>query len=388
MIYVNANTDLIQSLSRFKTIGLNIGFVTKSVLKNIMHMKTILLIEDNKDMRENIVEILNLANYDVLATNNGKDGVRLAKEKKPDLIVCDIMMPELDGYEVLYLLSQNASTADIPFIFLTAKTEKKDVRKGMSMGADDYITKPFEGMDLLAAIEMRLKKSEIFRKEIQRNAEGLNEFFSAAKGVEELEKFSANRKPRLVKKKSVIYMEGDEAGNVVFIVNGMIKTSKMNMDGKIFITGIHSDGEFIGSLDLIENKNYKETAVAIEDSKVILIPKLDFHALLYSNRDIATRFIHLLSNDKEEMEELLLKVAFNSVRKRVADSLIRIMKKYPDEKPNSVLPITRSDLASLTGIAPETLSRTLGDFRKEKYIDFQDKHILILNPDKLLNMKD
>ncbi len=351
-------------------------------------MKKILIIEDNKNMRENIVEILNLANYEVLAADNGKDGVKLAKEKKPDLIICDIMMPELDGYEVLYLLSQNASTAEIPFIFLTAKTEKTDIRKGMSMGADDYITKPFDGMDLLAAVEMRLKKSEIFRREFDRSLEGMNEFFSAVKGVEELEKFSSTKKQRVIKKKGTLYMEGDEASNVIFIVKGKIKTSKMNKDGKIFITGLHTDGEFIGALDLLENKNYKETAVAMEDTSIIMIPKMEFYTLLYSNRDIATRFIHLLSNDKDEMEDLLLKVAFNSVRKRVADSLIRIMKKYADNGPDNVLPVTRTDLASITGIAPETLSRTLGDFKKEKYIDFKDKQILILNPDKLINMKD
>src|SRR6476660_3316650 len=105
-------------------------------------MKKILLIEDNKEMRENTSEILELANYDVVTAANGKIGVELATQINPDLIVCDIMMPELDGYGVLYLLAKKPETSGIPFIFLTAKTEKTDMRKGMSMGANDYLTKP------------------------------------------------------------------------------------------------------------------------------------------------------------------------------------------------------------------------------------------------------
>ena len=116
-------------------------------------MKKILLIEDNLDVRENTEEILSLANYKVFTAANGKIGVELAHTEKPDLIICDIMMPELDGYGVLHILSKNEDTARIPFIFLTAKTEKSDIRKGMNLGADDYLTKPFDDTDLLNAIE-------------------------------------------------------------------------------------------------------------------------------------------------------------------------------------------------------------------------------------------
>mgnify|MGYP000663310654 CR=1 FL=1 len=100
-------------------------------------MKKILLIEDNMEMRENTAEILGLANYQVVTAENGKEGVRLAQAEKPDLIICDIMMPELDGYGVLHMLSKTPELASIPFIFLTAKAEKSDHRKGMTMGADD-----------------------------------------------------------------------------------------------------------------------------------------------------------------------------------------------------------------------------------------------------------
>ena len=121
-------------------------------------MKKILLIEDNDEIRENTAEILELSNYKVITAENGKRGVELAMGNKPDLIVCDIMMPVLDGYGVLMTLQKNTDTQNIPFIFLTAKAERNDFRKGMELGADDYITKPFEGSELLNAIESRLKK--------------------------------------------------------------------------------------------------------------------------------------------------------------------------------------------------------------------------------------
>ena len=107
-------------------------------------MKKILVIEDNLEILENTAEILELANYDVYTAHNGKEGVAQALSKKPDLIVCDIMMPELDGYGVLHMIQKNLELQSTPFIFLTAKTEKDELRKGMSLGADDYITKPFD----------------------------------------------------------------------------------------------------------------------------------------------------------------------------------------------------------------------------------------------------
>ncbi|NOQ74942.1 MAG: response regulator [Crocinitomix sp.] len=118
----------------------------------------ILLIEDNHEMLENIEEILELADYDVVTAENGKKGVPLIKKELPDLILCDIMMPELDGYGVLDAISRDPLTAAIPFIFLTAKSGKEDFRKGMNLGADDYLTKPFDDRQLLDTVERRIKK--------------------------------------------------------------------------------------------------------------------------------------------------------------------------------------------------------------------------------------
>ncbi len=195
-------------------------------------MKKILIIEDNNDMRENIAEILELAQYQVETAPNGKEGVRIAQEKDPDLIICDIMMPELDGYGVLHILSNDPKTALIPFIFLTAKAEKNDFRKGMVLGADDYITKPFDDTELLEAIEVRLKKSEFLKKEFQANGDGLKEFLEGARGLEELKKISSESKNKKFKKKDTIFHEQDYPRSLYFIKKVKIKTLKCNEEGK------------------------------------------------------------------------------------------------------------------------------------------------------------
>jgi DNA-binding NarL/FixJ family response regulator len=123
-------------------------------------MKTILIIEDEPEMRRNLATILRLEKFNPLAAENGRLGVEAALREKPDLILCDVMMPELDGYGVLSELRAQSATEATPFIFLTAKGEKLDVRAGMNLGADDYLTKPVAKADLLAAISSRLKRAE------------------------------------------------------------------------------------------------------------------------------------------------------------------------------------------------------------------------------------
>jgi len=123
-------------------------------------MKKILVIEDEPEMRRNITTILRLEKFHALAAENGQLGVALARKEKPDLILCDVMMPELDGHGVLQALREDAALVTTPFIFLTAKGEKTDVRSGMDLGADDYLTKPVAKADLLKAINARLKRQE------------------------------------------------------------------------------------------------------------------------------------------------------------------------------------------------------------------------------------
>jgi CRP-like cAMP-binding protein/CheY-like chemotaxis protein len=351
-------------------------------------MKKILLIEDNPEMRENTAEILELANYKVFTAENGKEGVRLAQSEKPDLIICDIMMPELDGYGVLHMLSKNPETASIPFIFLTAKAEKSDHRKGMTMGADDYLTKPFDDMELLGAVEVRLKKSEQLKSNFSRTLEGLDEFIDEVKQLDDLIKLSNNRKIKAFKKKDVIYHEDSFAAGIFFLNKGKIKTSRINADGKEFITSLISDGEFFGYSALIEESPYSDSAVALEDSEICVIPKEDFFALLHNSRDISSAFIRMLSNDVKEKEQRLLQLAYNSVRKRVAEALLLLKERYSDGKEPFSMAISREDLSNLAGTAPETVIRTLSDFKDERLVDVKGSLITVLKPEKLQLMKN
>ncbi|GGG12677.1 response regulator [Pontibacter amylolyticus] len=353
-------------------------------------MKKILLIEDNQEIRENTAEILTLANYQVLEAPNGRLGVDLAKKEHPDLIICDIMMPQLDGYGVLHMLSKYPETASIPFVFLTAKSEKDDFRKGMNLGADDYLTKPFDDVELLDVVEMRLKKNEIMKAEFQRNVQGLDNFIQEAKGYEELNKLiSENRRVTIFRKKQHLFSEGNYPSNLYFLNKGKIKTYKANEEGREYITSLYKDGDFIGYLDLLEEKAYRESAMALEDSEVYIIPREDFYTLLYQNRDVAGKFIKILSDNLADREERLLKLAYNSVRKRVAEALLFVEKQYKED-PNykSEVSITREDLASIVGASKETVIRTLADFKDENLIDTRGSKITILNAQKLERMRN
>jgi CRP/FNR family transcriptional regulator, polysaccharide utilization system transcription regulator len=351
-----------------------------------METKTkILLIEDNLEMRENTAEILELANYSVITANNGKIGVDLATREKPDLIICDIMMPELDGYGVLYMLGKNSVTASIPFIFLTAKAEKTDMRKGMNLGADDYLTKPFDEMELLQAVETRLKKSNLLKKEFERGLGGFNEFIDQVKGIEELKKLSETRKVHHYKKKDFIYMTGDEPKGIFLITSGKVKTYKAHPEGKQLITGMYNEGDFIGYTDVLQESEIQETAEAMSDCELVVIPKNDFFTLLYSNRDVAARFIKMLSNNVTDKEDRLMKLAYNSVRKRVADALLIVKSRNNNQ---DSFTISREDLASLAGTATETVIRTLSDFKDEKLLDIKEKQVFLLDVGKLSKLKN
>ncbi|RDB07750.1 response regulator [Runella aurantiaca] len=352
-------------------------------------MKTILLIEDNPDMRDNTTEILELAHYNVVTAENGKQGIKLAQESSPDLIICDIMMPELDGYGVLHLLSKEPSTASIPFIFLTAKAEKNDYRKGMTLGADDYLTKPYDDVELLSAVETRLRKNNLLKTEYSRTEEGLYQFLNEAKSFESLKKLSENKKTKLFKKREIIYSEGNYPNAVYFLKSGKVKNFKTNEFGKEYIIELHKPGDFFGYLDLLENVAYQDSAVTLQDSEVVIIPKDEFNSLLYNNRDVASKFIKILSNEVREREERLLKLAYNSVRKRVAESLIMLANRYQEDKTKHfAIAITREDLASIVGTATETVIRTLSDFKEESLIEMKGSLITVLDYEKLARMRN
>jgi len=348
--------------------------------------RSILVIDDNNDIRENTAEILDLAGYKTLTAENGKKGVELALKAKPSLIVCDIMMPELDGYGVLHLLRKNPETEHIPFIFLTAKTERSDFRKGMEMGADDYITKPFEDIELLNAVETRLKKIAILDNKYSPTTEGLHQFLNDVRSTGLIEKLSEQYELETFEKKQSIYSEGKRPRFLYYLVKGKVKAYKSNEDGKEYISNLYSDGDFIGYTALIEDKNYDDTAAVLEQSEVMLIPKDDFLQMVYTDISIASKFIHIITQNVKEKEERLVSLAYSSLRKRVAKALVEIVSKFHPQEQGRPIEISREDIAQYVGTATESLIRTLSDFKAEKNIDIKSGKIIVTNVDKLKNL--
>lgn len=339
-------------------------------------MDLILLIEDDSDQRENLSEILSLNGYGVITAANGKTGVETALREKPDLILCDVMMPDLDGFGVLQILGNNHKTADIPFIYLSAKSENEDFRRGMSLGADDYILKPFDVTHLLQTVERRLHKSRRLKQAAQNHSfEG---FVNEAKALEMLHHLSDNRELRHYRKKEVLYKEGDHPRYLFYIETGAVKVFKSNELGQEFIVRIAGKGDFLGYLSLQKSDRYTETAAVLEASDVRLIPHEDFHALLFGNRDVNAQFIKLLAGQVADQEQMLLELAYNSVRKRVAAALINLH----DQGINTIH-FQRDDLAAVVGTAKETLVRTISSFKTEGLVAVNNGEIKLLKPEKL-----
>jgi CRP-like cAMP-binding protein/CheY-like chemotaxis protein len=343
---------------------------------------TILLIEDNPEMNQNIAEILKLAHYTVITALNGKAGVELATKHLPNLILCDIMMPGLDGYGVLHILSRNPATANIPFVFLTAKADRQDFREGMNMGADDYITKPFDGLDLLKVIEVRLKKSEHVKSNFANTAIELNQVLNTPLHPKLVEKLKEGHTSRLFKKKEFIYLEGQECTGLYLVNNGEVKTYKANKDGKELIMGIHGAGALTGFISLLNNTPHDDTAVAQTDhTEVYHIGKHEFLDLVYTNSEIARQIIKTLSGYIAEGEDRMIELAYQTVRQRVAGVLLKMNEAHP--KSFDLITLSRKDLSGIVGTATESLNRTLLDFKEEGLIEIKDEGIAIKNKQKL-----
>ena len=349
-------------------------------------MKSVLIIEDNNDIRENTAEILELAGYKTFTAENGKKGVDIAAREKPAVIVCDIMMPELDGYGVLHLLRKNVETQHIPFIFLTAKTERSDFRKGMEMGADDYITKPFEDIELLNAIEVRIKKSAVLENQYASSPQGINQFLHDLKDTGAMQHLSDQYELENYNKKQILYQENKRPRFLYYLVKGKVKGYKIHEDGKEYITDIYSSGDFIGYTALIEDMNYDDSTTIMEESDILQIPREDFQQMIYGDISIAAKFIRIVTQNVKEKEERLLSLAYSSLRKRVAKALVDLNAKFNDDGENRSLEISREDLAHYIGTATESLIRTLSDFKSEKLIEIKEGKIRILDLNKLKNL--
>lgn len=348
-------------------------------------MKKILLIEDDESLRDNISEMLILSNYDVVTASDGKSGIEAALKEKPDLVLCDVMMPGLDGYGVLNILNRHPDANGIPFVFLTAKGDMEDLRKGLGMGADDYLVKPFHETELLNTIDLRLKKTESVKYKPV-SAEGTQHYLKDfLNGLSD--KSVASHEMMRFKKKHVLYYEDQRAVSVYYVMSGKLKQHRLHENGKELITNIYTDGDFIGYRAVLGGTNYSETVEVIDEAVLLSISAKEFIKLVSNDMNVARIFLGLLSDDVLKKEIRLLNMAYNSLRKKVAAGIMEVADKFKvTSNGKLVTSISREDLAHFVGSAQESMIRTLKEFKTEKLIDIQDGDIVILDQEKLRNL--
>lgn len=345
----------------------------------------VLIIEDNNDVRENLGEILQLSGYETVLAANGKSGVEMALDNVPDLILCDIMMPELDGFAVLRILSKNPATSSVPFIFLSAKTELTDLRKGMTLGADDYITKPFDDVELLDTIEMRLKKRASLG--IADSSQGaLTTPLTWQKVIEELPEDLLKEEVRLIRKKDIVFSEGQHVRSVFLIRSGKAIATKVDNYGKEVVTRMYQHPMIIGLDSAFSGLRYQETVKAFEDLTVTPIQRDGLVAHILSQPSLANFFLKEMAAHLAHADEKLLLQAFGSVRMKLAATLADLYAFYKEGE-KAVIPVSREDLAGMAGTAKETIIRCLSEFKEEGLVSMEGSDIVIESIGKLSDLR-
>ena len=283
------------------------------------------------------------------------------------------MMPEMDGYDVIYFLGLDNKTASIPFIFLTAKSEKQDFRKGMELGADDYLTKPFDDVTLVKAIDQRINKVNRSKNTDTSGKNGAGQNF--------LDVFSQHKKTKKLDSKSFIYLEHSSPVYLFKVLKGQVKIFSTNDEGKELTVKLISENEYFGYHALLNNQNYPDSAVSLTEVKLELIPGDSFLNYISTNTELSNYFIKLLSRDTIEFQKELLSKTYDSVKKRVANGLV----KYANKQPTNSLSVPREELAHLAGTSTESVIRTLSEFKKDGLIEVDGKEIIIKKKNELIN---
>ena len=338
-------------------------------------MKKIVLIDDDNAFRNITAEILKMAGYDVEVAPNGKIGLELIYRLLPDLILCDINMPLLDGFGVMKIVAKDPQTSNIPIIFISSINDLSIIRQSMSLGADDFLVKPFQPSELITAIEKRLEKVNAWK---QNNVHAEKKAFSRKNGKINIDDFFKNRKEKYLKKRDKLYFESDFATNVYYLNEGKVKALKTDSYGKEYVTDIYLPGSIFGYLPLKENAEHNETAVAMESSVLTVVPKHEFLNFIKSDAPLTFGILELLSENVAEKEDRMLQLAYATVKERVAGTLLKFQQ---DSEMNlsALSGISRDDLASIVGTTKESLVRTLAEFKKDGSIKTFGKTIQINN---------
>lgn len=338
--------------------------------------KRILVIEDNEEVRDNLAEILELYGYTVTQAEDGIKGVRAAMEILPDLILCDVMMPNLDGFGVLNLIGENERTAGIPFIFITARTEKEDIRRGMNLGADDYITKPFYKDELLKVVQTRLKKAALRGPMVaQTSAQATLSDPERGRGI--LEKaFTEEERVKVFDRGEQVIREGDNAHFIYRIKEGRVLLGRSHEYGRDYILAEQGPGEYFGIPSVLEAEPFHYSAKVGTTTLVCeLLPKEKFLQLINQERTVAEALMHLLAGRVVERSNQLVHQAYDSVRRRTALILCDLYERYG----GGDIQLSREELAQMVGATKESVIRAISDFKRDKLLTTEGRKVKLLD---------
>ncbi len=338
-------------------------------------MKKVLVIEDQDEVRENICEILELTGYEVRDASNGKLGCSEAVQWQPDLILCDVMMPELDGFGVLKILRKRPETKTIPLIFLTAKVEPEDLRKGMGLGADDYLMKPFDNTELLEAIDLRLRKRETEQERSLQYKSEMGNLRSADRERKTLLELLDTGEEITAEVGDELWHAGQPPRGLYYVKSGAVKVYRRHANGKVFMVNYVCAPSFLGLGPFFLQQPYTSWAEIDQPGHILFIAEEFVTQKMFEERDVAMHFMRLSIEHADDLEGRAMDYAYSSVRRRVARALLQLCR---DSGLNG-MPVSRDDLAALAGTAKETTIRTLSDFKSEGCISVDGRQIKILD---------
>jgi CRP-like cAMP-binding protein len=349
-------------------------------------MRKILLIAGDPAIRAMTTDILALAHYQVLLAQDGKNGVELAEAEHPDVIITEVAMPGLDGYGVMHLLQSYPWFYNTLFIVLCAACDKAELRRAMSMGADDVIIKPFDGTELLSCIEVRSKKRESLVKSNGHAGSPVSQPTQTEKEL--MVQLISDRNIDRYNRRQLIYKRGDRPTKLFYLINGKARSFSTHPDGKDLAIDLFGPGDFLGYSDILKNQNYVESVETIDYAELAVIPRSEFEQLVFQNAVFAKRFIDLVVTRSKMMEQRLLWMAYHTLRQKVAAALLHLMDKYGNGQQGSFeINLNRSIFASIAGTATESSIRTLGEFRSEKLIELEtDGTIRVVNQKRLAQL--
>ncbi len=340
-------------------------------------MNRILIIEDDREVREDLKEILELMDYKVETADNGKSGVQMALKNSYDLILCDVVMPLIDGFGVLNILSKKPATKHIPFVLLTEQSNNFDFRKGMNLGADDYLAKPFLKNDLLRVVEVRLAKSAAL---VEREEVPKFEFRNPELGYEELTKLFNELPVKEYRAKEVIFAEGKLLNHIYWVKKGRVKVAKLNNFEKEYIFSFIENEKTFGYSAMFRNKPTGFSATAMVDTTVAKMEREVFLNHMKTKPNINFYFLQKLSENLHIKESQITHLAYNPIRKRVSDALFELTEQFE----NGIISMSRDDLSHFVGMTKESLVRVLSEFKKDGWIALEGNDIKLIDKESLL----